>query len=155
MIEIKITGDTALEVRDELVTLASLYGLDVPATTAPEKVAKADKPAKAPKATNADVKKAIDDAKIEAEPEKAEKPAASKPEKTEAPKAEKAEKPTTSEVDYADVQKAVVALAATKGRGAALEVLEQFGVDHASKVDEGKWGELLAALTDAATAEDA
>jgi hypothetical protein len=54
-----------------------------------------------------------------------------------------------SAVTYDDVRNAVVGLAAAKGRDAAIAVLDQFGVDHASKLTEAQWPEALAALTDA------
>lgn len=54
---------------------------------------------------------------------------------------------------YDDVKNAVVALAAAKGRDAAVAVLDQFGVDHASKLTEEQWPEAVQALIDAKDAE--
>lgn len=56
-------------------------------------------------------------------------------------------------VDYADVKKAVVALATSKGRQAVVDLLDKFGVPEGGKADqvpEERWGELLAALKEAA-----
>ena len=52
-----------------------------------------------------------------------------------------------SDVTYDDVRAAVTKLAASKGREAALGVLDTFGVDHGSKLTEGQWSEAVAALT--------
>jgi hypothetical protein len=57
---------------------------------------------------------------------------------------------TAPAVPYEDVRAAVTKLATTKGREAVIAVLDSFGVDHASKLPQDKWGEALAALVDSA-----
>lgn len=56
-------------------------------------------------------------------------------------------------VDYADIKKAVVALATGKGREAVVTILTKYGVPEGGKADqveEAKWPALLADLTEAA-----
>ncbi len=56
-------------------------------------------------------------------------------------------------VDYADIKKAVVALSLKHGREKTVAVLGEFGVPEGQKadtVDEARWPELLARLTEEA-----
>ncbi len=48
---------------------------------------------------------------------------------------------------YEDVTKATLALAAARGRDAAVAVLNTFGVDHGSKLTQDQWAPYIAAAT--------
>jgi hypothetical protein len=50
---------------------------------------------------------------------------------------------------YADVQKAVNGLAAAKGRDAVIKILNDFGVDHATKLKEEQWADVVAEMQQA------
>lgn len=76
----------------------------------------------------------------------------SEPAATGAPVVTPAAKPATAgTVPYSDVQKAVLALVAAKGRDAAMRVFEPFGLASAKEAKPEQYGALLAALVEAAT----
>lgn len=56
------------------------------------------------------------------------------------------------EVTYDQVREAVLKLSATKGRDAAIGVLDTFGVGNAKELTEDQWAEAVAALTEALAA---
>lgn len=49
-------------------------------------------------------------------------------------------------VEYVDVQKAVTQLGAAKGRDAVVKVLNDLGVDHATKLKPEQWADAIAEL---------
>lgn len=52
-------------------------------------------------------------------------------------------------VEYAQVRTAVNQLAAAKGRQAVIDILDEFGVDNATKLKEEQWADALARLQEA------
>jgi hypothetical protein len=137
MIELNIRADGSADLAGAIAALHAQFCALSPPAEAP--TAKADKPKPVAKK---------DEPKTP--PTQEAEPIA----KTEEPVAEVAKEAPASEgeqaVAYADVQKAVTALALAKGRDAVLGVFGQFDVDHGSKLTEEQWPAALAALQEAA-----
>jgi len=129
MITLTVTADNAADLRTQL---AAILGGSVSALPAAE----AAPAAEAPKPTT---RKA---------PAKAEEKPVEQVQET--PAVEQA-KGSPDKLDFnTDVAPLVVSTVETYGKPVVVEVLTQFGVAKASEVPEAQWGELIAALTDAA-----
>lgn len=138
MIEIKFTGSEPAELVQAMSRMVEAYGGSAAPQPEPEVKARKAAPKK-------------EEAEREREPEPEAKKAAPKKAapKKEDPQSEPEEPAGKNALTYDTIRQAVVDLAAAKGRGAVVAVLDTFGVDHASKIDEAQWGEALNALKDA------
>ena len=141
MIELKILAADAIELQASIFNLFAAYqaGTMPGARAAHQTVVKVEEKAVAPKATKAKPtpeKEAANDAAPVAEEITPEEPKAGPVE----------ENTTPEEITYPDIQTAVKNLAAAKGRNAVIDVLDTFGVDHASKLQTTQWAEALEAL---------
>jgi hypothetical protein len=156
-IELKITADSVADLNNQMALLLNGAPIVVdlkaaaPGDTATIDATKlATRKAKKPKADKADAGNApAPEATSEATSESSNGAAGET--STTSTTATTTASPSEDEptIVYADVQKAVNGLAAAKGRDAVIKILNDFGVDHATKLKEEQWADVVAEMQQA------
>ena len=150
-IELKITADSVADLNNQMALLLNGAPIVVdvktteegPRVDTPKKPSRTRKAEPAPEATN-------EAAAESSSGESGETTSTSTTATTDASPSEPAQDNDEPQVVYADVQKAVTHLAASKGRDAVMKVLGSFGVDHGTKLKPEQWVDAVAELEKAA-----
>ena len=150
-IELKLVADNAADLSGLIAGLQSQMSaaaapIVVAATTAPAEEAKTTRKGKAEKAAT-DAPAAAGTGSTTTTDATAPAPVETKTEDAPASSAEDAPK-----IDYSDVQAATTALAAAKGRDAAINCLAEFDVKNGKDLREDQWGAYVARAKELAAA---